>query len=327
MRLRLISATDIARALPMSDCIETMKLAFADFSSGRAQVPQRIVMPVATDGAGGTVLVKPAHLPGRALGAKLVSVFPDNSRRGKPVTPGLLIHLDLATGEPNAILDGTFLTAWRTGAAGGAATDLLARADAKIGALLGAGDQARTQALAMDAVRELDEIRIYSRTATRSVALVQQLQSQTRCLLRTVPSASAAISGADIVTAATTSSRPVFHGDELSDGTHVNGVGSFTPAMQEIDITTVGRARVFVDSIASAPVESGDLVEAIAAGVTSPEGWVELGRVVEGLASGRVDPTEITFFKSVGLAVQDVAAGAEILSRAEAEGLGKSVEF
>lgn len=340
MKLRLFSADDIAAALPMRDCIEVMKRAFADFTSGRALVPQRTVMPI---GAESALLVKPAYLPppppvasaGRGsskedapggLGAKLVSFYPGNAAEGLPVTAGLVILVSPATGEPVALIDGTFLTAWRTGAASGAATDLLAPQDAMIGAVFGAGAQARTQVLAMDSARELEEIRVHARTPSLLESFVDGLQAATRARLKAVDSARAAISDADVICTATPSKTPVLAGADLKPGAHVNGVGSFQPGMQEIDVETVRRSRVFVDSVASAAVEPGDLIEAIAAGVTAPAEWTELGAVVEGEDAERGD-RELTFFKSVGLAVQDIAAGAAILERGEALGLGRTIEL
>jgi ornithine cyclodeaminase len=339
VRLQLFSADDVAAALPMRDCVEVMKRAFADFSSGRAQVPQRTVMAV---GEENVLLVKPAWVPelpprgegekdsskggaSGGLGAKLVSFYPGNAAKGLPVTAGLVILVSPVTGEPVALIDGTFLTAWRTGAASGAATDLLARPDAAIGAVFGAGAQANTQVLAIDAVRELEEIRVYARDPSLLESFVAGLQAVTRATLRAARSPRAAVREADVICTATPSKNPVFDGMDVKPCAHVNGVGSFQPTMQEIDIETVRRSRVFVDSLASATVEPGDLLEAIAAGVTDPAEWTELGAVVEG---GRLDPgdRELTFFKSVGLAVQDIAAGAAVLERAAALGLGRTIE-
>jgi len=327
MNLRLLSADDIAATLPMGECIEAMKQAFADFSSGRAQVPQRTVLRLGEEADAGTLLVKPAFVPGVGLGAKLVSVFPRNAELGRPVTPGIVVLLSPDTGEPEALLDGTFLTAWRTGAASGAATDLLAAPKARVGAVFGAGRQARTQILAIDAVRDLEEIRIYARTAPAVEALVAELKGKTRSRLIVAESPSQALADAAVVCTATTSRVPVFDGLHLEEGAHVNGVGSFTPAMQEIDIETVLRARIFVDSRASASLEPGDLLEAVAAEITNPAEWTELGAVVRGEAEGRREGEDVTFFKSVGLAVQDIAAGGLVLARAREQGLGREIEL
>jgi ornithine cyclodeaminase len=323
VQLTLLTAEDIRAALPMADAVQAMKDAFAAFSSGRAVVPLRPVIPVPP--ADGMMLVKPAYVPGGGLGAKLVGVFPRNARVGKPTINGLVILLDPQTGEPTALCDGGFVTSWRTGAASGAATDVLARSDARVGAVLGCGAQGPTQALGIATVRSLQEIRVYDRSPDKAARLTEKMQPELEARLVPVPSARAAVEGADVICAATTSATPVVEGRLLRAGAHVNGIGSFTAEMQEIDTAAVARSRVFVDSLESARVEAGDLVIASERGETRPEDWTEIGRVFEGAAPGRGSPEEITLFKSVGVAVQDVAAVSLALERARARGLGSTV--
>ena len=325
MQLTLLSAEDIRAALPMRDAIQAMKDAFTAFSSGRAVVPLRPVIPVPP--VQGTLLVKPAYVEGGGLGAKLVSVFPRNPQRGKPTITGIVVLVDPETGEPTALCDGTFVTSWRTGAASGAATDALARPEASIGAVLGCGAQGRTQALGIDSVRSLEEIRLHDPNAEKVADFIETLQPQIGARLVPVSEAREAVEGADVICTATTSSTPVLEGRLLSPGTHVNGIGSFTTEMQEIDVTAVARARVFVDSLESARAEAGDLVIAARQGETRPEDWTEIGRVFAGSAPGRCSADEITLFKSVGVAVQDIAACALALERARAQGLGSTVEL
>ena len=325
MKLTLLSAADLRAALPMPAAIAAMKLAFAELSTGQAIVPLRVALPVLP--VEGTTLFMPAFLPVAGLGAKIVSIFPRNVALGRPMIHGLVVVLDPATGEPVALCDGTFLTAWRTGAGAGAATDLLARPDARAGAVLGAGAQARTQAIAIDTVRQLDTIRIYSPTAANVQRLITEVQPEVRARLVAALSPNEAVREADIICAATTSAIPVFDGQLLQPGAHVNGVGSFMTHMQEVDAETVRRARVFVDSRESALAEAGDLVIPMQAGVTRPEDWTELGEVIAGLRPGRHSPDQLTFFKSVGVAVQDVAAAARALAEAQSRGLGRVVEL
>jgi len=325
MQLILLSAADLRTALPMAAAIAAMKAAFAELSTGRAVVPLRVPLPVAA--AEGLSLFMPAYLPSLGLGAKIVSVFPRNPALGRPMINGLVILLDPATGEPAALCDGTFLTAWRTGAGAGAATDLLARPDARVGAVIGCGAQARTQALAIDTVRALDLIHVYAPTAAHVARFVAEVQPELKARLVAAPSADAAVAEADIICAATTASRPVFDGRRLKPGAHVNGVGNYTLAMQEVDAVTVARASIFVDARAGALAEAGDLVIPMQAGLTDPAAWTELGEVVAGLRPGRQSPAELTFFKSVGNAVQDVAAAAVALQAARRLGLGQTVEF
>ena len=325
MKLLLLSAADIRAALPMPAAIAAMRAAFTALSTGQADVPLRTALAVPA--AEGTSLFMPAHLPGIGLGAKIVSVFPRNAALGLPMIHGLVVVLDAATGEPLALCDGGFLTAWRTGAGSGAATELLAVPEAAIGAVLGCGAQARTQALAIDAVRELQTIRVYAPTAAHVEAFVHELQPQLRARLVAAASAAEAVDGADVICAATTSATPVFAGQSLKPGAHVNGVGSFTLQMQEVDADTVMRARIFVDSRASALAEAGDLVIPLRAGQTRSEDWAELGEVAAGLRPGRQSPQDVTFFKSVGVAAQDVAAASRALAEAARMGLGRPVEF
>jgi ornithine cyclodeaminase len=325
MKLLLLSAQDLRAALPMPAAVAAMKSAFAELSTGRAQVPLRVAVPVPP--AEGVSLVMPAFLPGSGLAAKIVSVFPRNAEQGRPVIHGLVVVLDPATGEPVALCDGTFLTAWRTGAGSGAATDVLARSEARVGAVLGAGAQARTQALAIDAVRSLDVIRVYSPNREQAERLAADLQPETAARVEAAPSARAALAEADVICAATTSATPVLQADWLKPGAHLNGIGSFTPEMQEVDAATVCRARVFVDSRGAALAEAGDLLVPLRAGQVRAEDWVELGEVVAGVRPGRQSPDEVTFFKSVGVAAQDAAAAGRALVEARRLGLGTSVEF
>lgn len=325
MKLTLLSADDIRQALPLPTAIEAMKEAFADFSTGRATVPQRLALSVPP--AEGTSLFKPAYLASGGLGAKIVSVFPHNRERGRPIITGVVVVLDPETGEPAALCDGALVTAWRTGAASGAATDLLARPDVRTAALLGCGAQAPIQALAVDAVRDLEVMRVYARTRCEVERFVAEMAPRLRARLVAAESPEEAVDGAHVICAATTSSTPVFDGRHVEDGAHVNGVGSFTREMQEIDAETVGRSRVFVDSRESAAAEAGDLVIAAREGRTDPGDWIEIGEVAAGLAPGRLSPEELTFFKSVGLAVQDVKACALALERARELGLGQQVQL
>lgn len=325
MRLLLLSAEDVERALPMRRAVEVIKEAYRAFSAGEAAVPQRVSMPFA-EGAG-TLLVKPGSLPGRALGAKLATVVPDNAEGALPATNALMVCLSPTTGEPEALLEGTALTAWRTGAASGAATDLLAAPAARVAAIVGAGGQARTQALAVAAVRPVEEIRFWSPTPEHVDRLIERLGEELDCALRRAPSAAAALDGAEVVCTATTSPVPVLDDADLAAGTHVNAIGSFRADMRELPLETVARAGITVDSRASAALEAGELVDAAHRGVSPPESWVEIGDLVAGAPAPEVPAGGVSLFKSVGLAVQDLAAAAAILEAARRSGLGRAIEL
>jgi ornithine cyclodeaminase len=276
---------------------------------------------------GAVTLFMPARVSGD-LGAKVVSVFPNNPARGLPTVSGLLLLIDAATGQPAALMDATYLTALRTGAASGAATDLLAAPGARTAAVLGTGAQADTQVVAVCTARPIDRVWVYSRRAENVTAFVRRVQPEVRAKLVPAASTAEAVREADVVCAATTSATPVFDGRDLQPGAHVNGIGSFTKAMQEVDAETVRRAgRVFVDCRAAALEEAGDVILPLRLGLITEADLIELGAVVAGEHPGRTAAEEITLFKGVGVAVQDVATGGEIVRRARALRLGREVQL
>ncbi len=319
MALPFLTAEDIRQALPMREAIEAMRVAFIALSEGRAHIPQRLQIPIPEQA--GVTLVMPGYVPPDALGLKVVSVFPRNPQQGLPTISALVVMLDPRTGTPLALLDGTFLTAWRTGAASGLATDWLARPDATSLAIIGAGAQARTQLLAICAVRPIQRVRVYSRTPERAQAWIEALRGQEGVPedIALAPTPEAAVAEADVVCTATNSSTPVFDGRALRPGTHINAIGSFTLQMRELDEETFRRAsRVVVDAREAALAEAGEVVWAIQRGILQESDLVELGEIVAGRRPGREQPEEITLFKSVGLAVQDLVAAQHVLQRLQA---------
>lgn len=270
----------------------------------------------------------PGYLAGSgALAQKIVSIYSGNTAVGLPVINGLVVVLDSATGLPRAILDGGTITAIRTGAAAGLATDLLARPESRVLALFGAGGQAYDQVAAVRAVRPIEEVRIVSAHGVRCVALAERLCSE-GLSARSVRDPAEAVRGADIISCATDSRAPLFRDEDVAPGTHVNLVGAFTPEMQEAPPETVARARIVIDQLDAALAEAGDLLKPLSTGLIDQK-HIEttLGEVLLGRAVGRNSPDEITLFKSVGLAAQDVAAAASCLSAAEAHNLGTVVTF
>lgn len=325
LSLLVLSGADLRAALPMAEAIAAAKAAYASLAEGRATMPPRMALPASA--AEGCTLLMGADVAGIGLGAKVVAVFPGNKLKGRPAVSALVVLLDPASGEPRALLDGTALTAWRTGAAAGAATDLLARPESRLAAVFGCGAQARTQVLALDAVRAFERIRVYARTASNVERFVEEMAPQLRARLERAPDPESAVRDADVVCAATSSWSPVFEGWWVKPGAHVNGIGSFTPHMQELDEALVGRAHVFVDSQEAALAEAGDLLFASASGRTRPEDWTPIGDVLVGRRPGRQSPEEVTLFKSVGLAVQDVTAAARAVEQAQRLGLGTRLEL
>lgn len=326
--MRVLSAGDLRALVSMADAIAAVKQAFVELSAGRIAVPQRVHVPV---GSGGTLLAMPGYLPAvGGLGAKLVAVFPDNAREGLPTIFATVILVDAATGEPAALIEGASLTAIRTGAAGGLAAELLARPESSIVALFGAGVQGRAQLEAVCAVRKVTQVRVVDRRPDRAEAFVRWAREQAwigGATVIPVSDPTLAVRAADIVITATTSETPVFPAGEVGAGTHVTAVGAYTPQTREIPGEVMSKAVIFVDSLPAAMAEAGDVLIPLREGLIPQEAIrAEIGEVAAGTAPGRRSPEEITVFKSVGHAVQDLAVAALARARAEAAGRGVVVE-
>jgi ornithine cyclodeaminase len=321
MTVRLLRAADLARACPMADAISAVAGGFAALSTGQATVPLRLSVPLRHDGV---ALTMPAALAGASsYSVKVVSVAPRNALSGRPVVMATVLLGDAATGELLALLDGTALTALRTGAAGGVAARELSRSSSGCAALFGAGAQARTQLLALAAVRPIREVRIVARDPAHA-ATFRAWAAQERALaaiaIRTA-AARDAVTDADIVVTATSSHEPVFQGAWLSKGVHVTAVGSFTPDMRELDDETLRGARIVVDHRAAALAEAGEL-----RGRRDDE-VVEIGEVLARRVPGRTDDLQRTVFKSVGSAIQDLVVAARAYERARDLHLGDEIAF
>jgi ornithine cyclodeaminase len=272
-----------------------------------------------------------AYLPEpEALAVKVVSVFPENAQLSLPTIHALVIALDAKTGKPLALIDGESLTAIRTGAVSGAATDLLARQDAKIVTIFGSGVQARTQLEAVCTVRAVQEVRVFSLAPQQAAEFAREMAGRGPIPQQIIiaKDAESAVTGTDIICTATTSTTPVFDGRWLQPGTHINGVGSYTPEMQEIDSQTVKRSLLVVDSRTAAMAEAGDILIPLHAGIIDQDHiHAELGEIVSQEKAGRTNAEQITFFKSVGVAVQDAAAAAIILKNAAVQNLGQHISL
>jgi ornithine cyclodeaminase len=327
----VLTATDVQKALPMREAVEAMKRAYAALSDGRSQVPLRARISIPPHD--GLSLFMPAFVQdvaSEALAVKVVSLFPGNPRKGLAYIQAAVLVLDPETGRLIALLEGSSLTAIRTGAAGGAAVDILSRPDSTRLAVFGAGAQGRTQLQAACAVRKIETAWIYDEDTTRAAALAAQVAGTDSIPrdLRVAATPQEALSHADIVCTATTSLTPVFADADLQPGAHVTAVGSYTPEMQEIPAETVKRARVVVDSRSAVLAESGDLIKPIGVGLFGADHiHAELGEIVLGRRPGRQSSGEITYFKSVGVAVQDAMAASLALENARRIGLGQEVEF
>ena len=327
----ILSRADIQRCLSMAEAIEAMRSAFGALSGGQAQAPQRMGVSLSEQG---TALLMPSLLQTmgqHAFGLKVVTFMPRNPLRNLPRIFASVLLLDATTGKTQAILEGGWLTAMRTGAVSGLATSLLARQDSDILALFGAGVQAPMQVLAIHTVRPLREVRVVNRNDEHYQQLVTNLHAllgPTCPPIHRAASASEALEGVLLVACATSATVPLFRWSEVTPGAHINAIGAFTPEMCEVDAETLAHARIVVDERESALVEAGDLIQALATGrITGSETWIELGELVREVQPGRQEQEEVTFFKSVGIAVQDVAVALRVYSRARELGIGIDVDI
>ena len=324
--IRLLSADDVRAALPMTEAIEVMREAFTAVSSGRAEVPLRTHLTLR--GGAGAMLTMPAATSGPVrLGTKLLTLFPNNPDRGLPFIQGIVVMFDAGTGRPTGLLEGTALTAIRTGAASGLATSLLANADASRVGIIGSGTQARTQLEGVSCARAIERVAVYSPGGAERFAEEMQGVGNVPDTIHVASSAAEVVRDSDIVCTATTASTPVLSSDDVRPGTHINAVGSYTASMQELDPRLLPRARLVVDQVLAALEEAGEVIAAVREGLIREDELIELGAIVDGAHPGRLGRDEITVFKSVGLAAQDLCAAARALQRAEAEDLGVLVEL
>lgn len=302
--MRIIGADDIHRLLDYRNLVDALR---AMFRAG-CEVPPRHhhAVPV-PGGMAGTLLVMPAWQSGRHLGVKIVTVFPDNAARALPAVLGSYVLLDATTGTPVALLDGTALTLRRTAAASALAADYLARSGSTVHLVVGTGALAPHLARAHAAVRPIRETRIWGRDPTKAEALAGRLAVE-GLAAAPVADLAKAVAASDIITCATLAQEPLIRGKWLRPGTHLDLVGGFLPDMREADDEAVRRATVFIDTEA-ALAEAGDLVQPLASRVLTRERIAgDLFALVREAASGRQDAREITLFKSVGTALEDLAA-------------------
>jgi len=309
-----ISADQVDRALTFPGLVETLRTAFREGAVQPVRHHHAVERP---DGAASTLLLMPAWTDFNAagtsanghIGVKIVTVSPDNNAIGKPAVMGLYLLLDGVTGEPEALIDGQRLTQWRTASASALAASYLAREDASRLLVVGAGALSSFLARAHAAVRPIETIRIWNRTPANAEKVAAALRAE-GLQAQAATDLDAELAKADIVTSATISHAPLIRGASLRPGTHVDLVGGFTPDMREADDEAISRARVFVDTRAGATKEAGDIVQPLASGVLKPDAIVaDLYELTRDEKKGRTGAGEITLFKSVGAAIEDLAAG------------------
>jgi ornithine cyclodeaminase len=321
--IRVLTYEEVKRLLPMEACIDVMAEALESLARGEMFQPLRTVARP-PEGPGFMGLMPAYRGGGQAVFAlKAINVVPDNpAKRGLDAHQGGVLLSDGETGELRALLNASAITEIRTAAVSGVAARLLAREDSSELAILGAGVQARSHVEAMRAVRSLDRILLNSPTPGHAEELARDVGGEA------VGTAEEAVSGADVIVTATTSRDPVVRREWLKAGVHINAVGSGIPTARELDTATVADAALFVDRRESTLNEAGDYLIPAAEGAIGPEHIrAELGEVLVGAAPGRTSPDELTVFKSLGIAVEDLAAAQYVLRRAEQEGIGTEVRF
>jgi ornithine cyclodeaminase len=323
----LLSEADIVRVLPMNDLLETMQRSLVEFSSKRVQQPLRTVIEVGDQKS--FLGVMPAYIAGSgALGTKLVTVFGSNAAVGLPSHLATIVLLDSSTGALLAVMDGRYITEARTAAVSAVATKLLARPEAGTLGLIGTGVQARSHLEALGYVRPLREVRVWSPNGAHRERFVREMQPRTRARLLAAASAREAVDDAELVVLASAACEPVLFSDWISDGTHICAVGACRPDQREMDTALVRRARVFVDSRSGALSEAGDIVIPMKEGAFDEAHIAgEIGDLAAGRLRGREGDRQVTLFKSLGMAVEDVAAAHLAYTRARERGVGKLIEI
>ena len=324
--LLVLAHDDVKRLLPMEDCIELMAGVLADLARGSVWQPLRFV--VRPPGEPSLMGLMPGHRsqPEPAYGLKVVCIFPGNPARGIDAHQGGVLLFDGETGAPRALLDASAVTEIRTAAVSGVATRLLAREDAKELAILGSGVQARSHLEAMAKVRPFARARVWSRTPEHAEAFVAE--ASVPFPVEATATAEEAVRGADVVVTATSAREPIVRREWLGPGAHVNAVGSSIPTARELDAETVAAAALFADTRESMLNEGGDYLFAVREAGIGPEHIrAELGEILVGAREGRTSADELTVFKSLGVAVEDLATAELVYARARDAGVGTAVPW
>ena len=328
----ILKESDISSMITMSDIIEADKEALSIYSSHKSNIPLRSNLDI-PEYKGQCLFMNGYAAPAKALGVKIVSVYPENINKNLTSVPATMVLVDAETGVVNSLIDGTYLTRLRTGAISGLATDILSRKDSKILALFGTGGQAVTQLEAVLTVRKIEEVRVFDifqdRAKEFAKKMSEKFSKKFNVKIIAAESSDKAIENADIITTVTTSKKPVFDASKVKKNVHINGVGSYTPDMQEIPEDILVKAnKIYVDTRDGAINESGDLITPIKKGLIKKEKINgELGEVINGQIKGRENDDEMTFFKTTGSAVLDLVAAQKIYEMAKTKGVGQMVDL
>jgi len=328
MTIIILSHKDVVELLPMADGIELMAEALTDLAEGKVHLPLRVT--VRPRDAKGLLALMPAYKSGEnaAYGLKAICVFPDNPAAGKDAHQGAVLLYSAETGELLAMVNASAITAIRTAAVSAVATRLLAKANAGDLAILGAGVQARSHLAALAAVRPLKRVRITDQIFARARTLADETADRYPFPVIAVESAEMTVRDADLIVTVTNSAEPVLKKEWISPGAHLNAVGACAPHAREVDSATMAASKLFVDRRESALNEAGDYILAAKEGVIGPEHiQAEIGEVLIGKAAGRTSDGDVTLFKALGLAVEDLAAAQYLYRRASDMRAGAWVEF
>jgi ornithine cyclodeaminase len=327
MEIRILRGADVRRLLPMTECIELMRRTMIAVAEGRVVLPLRSILSMPEDR--GHFGVMPGYLADpECFGIKLLSLIPRNKPPQYSSHLGLVLLFEPEHGLPVALLDAAEITAIRTAAASGLATRLLARPDAGDLVILGAGEQARSHLEAMLAVRALRRIRIWARDRAKAKVFAEEQGARHKVRIESAASVHDAVTGADLICTTTAARTPILKGEWLAPGVHLNVVGSSRSSAAEIDTPAVVMARFFVDRRDSTVHEGGEYLAALKSGAIRPEHILaEIGEVANGSKSGRVSPLDVTLYKSLGIAPQDLASAHFVLQKARASGVGQVIDF
>lgn len=325
----LLSKTDVMNILDMKTTMYVVEKAFAELYGGSANMPQRTTIPVPDEE--GVALFMPAFMKVLgALGAKIVTVYKNNvPKYGLPTVLGTIMIMDPKTGNCQAIMDGGFITAMRTGSVSGIATKYMANKDAKTAAIIGSGIQAKTQVWATVEAHKFENYYVYSIDPVEKIdAFCKEMEEKHRIPFIRANSAEEAVRAADVLTLATSAKDPIIDGDRLKPGCHINGIGSHALTMRELDTKTIVKSRIIADLTSACIAEAGDFTIPVAEGAWSFDKIAgDLGAVITGKIAGRTSHDEITLFKSVGLAIQDISTAFAVFGLAKEKGVGTEFNF
>jgi alanine dehydrogenase len=323
----ILTKGDLQEVLTMEETIRVLEEAFKEQANGGVVAPDRTSFSFAE--VDGWIGIMPAYIGSlKAFSTKFVSIYRKNLAIGLPTLMSTIILGDPKTGEVKSIMDGSFITAMRTGGLGGLAAKYLSREDAHTVGIFGAGIQARTQLIALDEVRKIEKVTVYDPVTSRAESFSQEMSDRINAPVKVSTNSADIVRNSEIVVTVSTSKDPVFDGKEILPGTHINAFGNFKPDERELDSQTVKRSKIIVDQRRAALAEAGDLLIPIREGtITENDILADFGEIVTGRKSGRTSASDITLFKSVGLAIQDCAASALAFSSASKKGIGTEVDL